>query len=479
MNLKYKVLISIAILLLLASVSSSIINYRFDVDRTQEQLTKVSLPLSVDNIYTEIQQRMIEPLIISSLMSNDTFVKDWTLQGEKSVASIEKYLLEIQNKYSVFTTFFVSEFTKNYYHSTGIIDKINEKNSDDNWFFEFKNGANEYEVNLDYNQNIGSSLIMFINYKVYDYAKKFIGAIGVGIELLDIEYMLNSFKNKYKYDVYFTDDKGEILLFSKSLNKRGNISSIAGLNKHADQILSDKSQIIEYSDDQGNEYFLNTKYIEELHLHLLVEINKKEYMSELNQRFYLNLIASLLVTLLVVVIIIYVINIYQTKLENIAKEDALTELSNRRAFNESFEKLSRLYYRGNIKSITLILIDIDNFKSINDNHGHLVGDRVLKMIAKILKSSLRLSDTIARWGGEEFAILLVDVSDEEALSIAEKLRSAIKENHDFKHILSSEVTISLGVSRLQSTDSQDGLIQRVDAALYEAKKSGKNQVISL
>lgn len=213
MALKYKVLIIISTLLLTASITSSIINFRLDVKSAQDQLINVSLPLSVDNIYTEIQQRMIEPLIVSSLMGHDTFLKDWLLSGEKDVKQIEKYLLAIQNKYNVFTTFLVSDFTKNYYHSTGLIDVVNEKNKDDAWFFNFKNSAKDYEINLDYNQNLGSSLIMFINYGVMDYAKQFIGVTGIGIELLDIEKMLHSFKQKYKYDVYFVNKKGEIILF--------------------------------------------------------------------------------------------------------------------------------------------------------------------------------------------------------------------------------------------------------------------------
>ncbi len=85
MNLKYKIIAVIVVLLLSVSIVSSVVNYRIDVRATQQQLQNISLPLSIDNIYTEIQQRMIEPLIVSSLMSHNTFVKDWILDGERDV----------------------------------------------------------------------------------------------------------------------------------------------------------------------------------------------------------------------------------------------------------------------------------------------------------------------------------------------------------------------------------------------------------
>lgn len=131
MRLKTKVVLIISSLLLCVSIVGSLINYVKSVDATQEQLLHTSLPLSVDNIYTEIQQRMIEPLLVSSLMSHDTFLRDWIMDGESDMDGIVRYLTEIQQKYDIFTTFLVSEKTKNYYHPRGLIDTINEHNSAD------------------------------------------------------------------------------------------------------------------------------------------------------------------------------------------------------------------------------------------------------------------------------------------------------------------------------------------------------------
>lgn len=475
MRLKTKVVIIIAGLLLGVSITGSVINYMKNVHDTQAQLQNTSLPLSVDNIYTEIQQRMIEPLLVSSLMSNDTFLRDWIIQGETDLNGVVRYLTEIQQKYDIFTTFLVSDKTKHYYHPRGLIDAINKDNSADAWYFRFKDQPELYEINLDHNANLSDTLIMFINYKVMDYRNQMIGMTGVGVRLINIEKMLTSFKTRYKYDVYFVDQKGEITLFAKELNKRGNIASMEGLNKIKEAIFNDTQTQFEYKDKEG-EYLLNTKYIEKLKLHLFVEINKKEYLNELKKTFYANLFISLLVTLLVTLIIIYTINIYQKQLVQMASEDALTRLANRRKFNEHFEKLYKLYKKG-VNKITLLLIDIDDFKAVNDTFGHLVGDEALVRVAEILRTQLRASDRVARWGGEEFALLLVDVPHENALEIAQKICQAIREDDVLGALLQRPLTVSIGLGELSSFESQDGLVHKVDNALYEAKKAGKDQVV--
>lgn len=475
MNLKYKIILLISSLLLSASVTTSFVNYRIDINSSKKQLKNISLPLSIDNIYTEIQHRMIEPIIVSSLMANNTFLKDWLLGGEKDLNEIKKYLAKIEKEYKLFTSFLVSEKTQNYYHSKGLIDTIHENNKDDDWYRNFKTSLDEYEVNLDTNKAFGKTLVMFINYKLRDYEHKYIATTGVGVELFDIEEMLNSFKEKYHYDVYFLNEDGEIILYSKKLDKRGNISNIEGLKEIKNTIFLKDSTQLEYKGKDGN-YLLSSKYIEKLKLYLLVEINEKEYLDTLRNTFLVNLLVSLLGTLVIVFIIIYAINIYQKQLEKLAGEDTLTSLANRRKFNELFENSYRQYNKS-IKTITLILIDIDNFKAVNDTLGHLTGDKVLVRIGEILSEYLRQTDEVARWGGEEFAILLIDVNKKDAESIAEKLRVSVKEDEQLIELLSKPLTISLGLGELSSGESQDGLIQKVDTALYEAKDSGKDKLI--
>lgn len=163
----------------------------------------------------------------------------------------------------------------------------------------------------------------------------------------------------------------------------------------------------------------------------------------------------------------------QAQLEILASTDPLTRLYNRRKFEELLNhelERSRRYP----SEFALILFDVDHFKRVNDEYGHDVGDGVLKFLAEIVRSQLRKSDIVARWGGEEFLVLVPEADADTAVAIAEKLRCAV-ESGQFPRQL--HITISLGVSLARRNDSANSLVKRADQALYRAKQTGRNRVI--
>jgi len=153
--------------------------------------------------------------------------------------------------------------------------------------------------------------------------------------------------------------------------------------------------------------------------------------------------------------------------------DKLTQLYNRVKLDESLDEHIELYHRYRY-GFSVILIDIDHFKMVNDTYGHLVGDRVLIKVADILKKHLRLTDILGRWGGEEFMIICPETDQKGAILLAESLRS-IMENSYFEKI--KKRTCSFGVSVFNSSDTVESIIKRVDDALYEAKRKGRNRVV--
>lgn len=158
-----------------------------------------------------------------------------------------------------------------------------------------------------------------------------------------------------------------------------------------------------------------------------------------------------------------------------AVTDSLTGLYNRYKFSELFiSEYTTMAKRDN--SMSIIMIDIDHFKLINDNHGHNMGDKVLVQISNILLKYLRNVDIIARWGGEEFIALLPTATVENGVKLAEKIREAIK-SYEMPNGL--KVTASFGVTQVIKGDSMESAIGRADEALYEAKNSGRNQVKSI
>lgn len=160
------------------------------------------------------------------------------------------------------------------------------------------------------------------------------------------------------------------------------------------------------------------------------------------------------------------------QLSHMAAYDQLTGLHNRYFFIELFNK-EYSYAKRHDGFLFLILMDIDRFKNINDTYGHNIGDAVLCEVATLCKDILRAYDLFARWGGEEFVILLPCDTNEDGLEVAEKTRLAVQ-NHTFSHI--GKLTCSFGVSRTVDGDTLETLIERADKALYIAKSDGRNCV---
>ncbi len=160
-------------------------------------------------------------------------------------------------------------------------------------------------------------------------------------------------------------------------------------------------------------------------------------------------------------------------LEYQANHDQLTGLFNRQKFNEIFKKEIKREKRYN-NNLSLIIFDIDNFKNFNDDFGHNVGDEVLKIISKVLLENIREHDSVARWGGEEFLVLLPQTDELGAKNVAEKIRKAIESYK--RDDIPRQITASFGVTRFKQDDNETSVLKKADDALYKAKKEGKNRV---
>ena len=172
----------------------------------------------------------------------------------------------------------------------------------------------------------------------------------------------------------------------------------------------------------------------------------------------------------------------QQSLEAIRAEsltDPLTGLGNRKYFDRSIDAAVQNAL-ANGEPLSLLMFDIDHFKSFNDSYGHLTGDQVLRLVGMSLKQTIKGQDITARYGGEEFAVVLPNTALRQALTVADHIRRAVM-SKELKKKSTGEilgrVTISVGVSMLKPGDDTDSLIERADACLYAAKRSGRNRVI--
>jgi diguanylate cyclase (GGDEF)-like protein len=159
--------------------------------------------------------------------------------------------------------------------------------------------------------------------------------------------------------------------------------------------------------------------------------------------------------------------------ERNAHTDALTGLGNRHWMRTMFEREVVRTLHAN-KALCLMMIDVDNFKAFNDRYGHIAGDRVLVAVAEALREYLRPTDLVARFGGDEYAVLLPDLQLNQARQTAERIRQQIAALSPPS--LSTAITVSIGVAARTDRDDVATLVQRADAAMYDAKEAGRNRV---
>ncbi|MFD2167918.1 GGDEF domain-containing protein [Thalassotalea euphylliae] len=174
---------------------------------------------------------------------------------------------------------------------------------------------------------------------------------------------------------------------------------------------------------------------------------------------------------------LYFENIEKKRMKYLSSHDELTGLFNRRGFKEQIES-KRFFNKRNVDQTAIILIDIDDFKHINDTHGHSFGDIVLKNIARLQLATVRSTDTVVRWGGEEFLILLSNVEAAQVKRIAENIRKNIEKTPVANEEIAINITVSIGIAFSREVSSIEELVELADNRLYAAKGHGKNCIFA-
>ena len=454
-------------------IAISLVSYNASRSTIHESIVNNQLPLTSDNIYSEIQKDLIRPVLISSLMASDTFVRDWVLRGEHDTGEMQRYLKEIMQRHGAFTAFFVSEKSRNYYHAERVLKQVREDEERDRWYFRVREMKAPYEINIDPDLANRDALTIFINYRVFDYQGRFIGATGIGLTADAVQKRINEYQARYQRRVYFVDTHGKVALSSDPELDGRTLTTLDGLAGTAEAILAERQGSHQYRRG-GRQILLNARFIPELNWHLLVEQDEDAALSGIRQSLYVNVLIVLLIAAASIWLTGLTISRYQRELERMAITDKLTGLANRQAFAPLVEQIES-ELRRDPEPLSVILADIDRFKLINDSCGHQVGDQVLARTARMLTRGVRDSDLVFRWGGEEFLIVLRRCTQADALRIAEKLRTSLEADWNADPDAPPHITISLGVAERRAGESIETLIGRSDKALYTAKEQGRNR----
>jgi len=460
----------------LGFISTSMVGYFVARDSLTAQISSDTLPLIGDNIYSEIQRDLLKPIIISSLMANDTFLKDWVTNGEHSTDKIINYLAKIQTSYGTVTSFFISDKSLKYYHSSGVLKTISKDRAADQWYFNAKNMDASHELNIDFDPSAGNSLTVFINYKVLDKQGGFLGITGVGLSLTKVQAIIEDYQMRYQGEIFFVDENAAITLRGSPLTDDIDFNKIIDGRSIAERITGQKNASFSYPQGRHN-ILLDSRYLEEFHWNLVVRKNDRNIDADLYNSLLINLLISLIITIAVLSISWLTLSGYQRRLEVMATTDKLTGLNNRQMFDPIYEQMFKYATRNN-SDLSAVIIDIDDFKAVNDQHGHTFGDEVLIKVAELIKQSTRSSDVLCRWGGEEFVIIMPNCNNTEAMHFAQQLQQNFAQNPFTVAQYSIKIQLSIGLTERLDTDQSKQLIFRADQALLSAKRNGKNQIVA-
>jgi diguanylate cyclase (GGDEF)-like protein len=458
-----------------ALFSLPVINY---LAHRNDMLTEVQsreLPLTADNIYSALQRDIIRPKLIAELMASDPLLINWLESDQTTKQPIFAMLNQRLTESGANTTFLVSEKTRRYYHNSDKSLPIIETNPHDLWYFNFIQSDKIFQANIDKDLLDDNKTVAYINYKIFDENKKLLGATGIGLDINYLQEILRQYQKDFDANVYLVSVDGRINLSQTYIGKNGeNILSIAEYSEVAKQAFDQKNHFftLTHGDDT---YALQTRFIPELNAYVFAERNIDKLLRSAKDTLISNLIICSLITLISLPLILTTLRRYQKTLELAANTDSLTSLLNRHAFMPIIEQAIE-EARRDTQPLCILFIDVDFFKKVNDQHGHLFGDATLVQLANLLSNNFRNSDAVCRWGGEEFSVLLKQTDVITAGNIANKVRENVAKTPITYNNKTLNITISIGIAEYITDENCNAWLERSDKALYAAKNNGRNRV---
>lgn len=470
---KQKINLTISLAIITGFIVIIIINTLAYNAIIKEDIRNIS-KLSSTNIYSEINNELIKPIFVSLTMANDSFLKKWLIMEKNDQAEysdLVEYLVGLKDKYEYNSIFLISEASKDYYHYRGFHKTVSQEDEHDQWYFDFVDGMNTYDLDVDLDEADNNKLTVFVNCRIEDDAGQLLGVVGVGLEMNQVQKILAKFEETYDLEAFLVDSKGLVQVSTNhQMIEVYNINKDEIIKGFSDDIFANQTTLETYRYNENRiDGYLITRYIDDLEWTLMV----KKDTSVLRKALYAQIQEVLLVVFLVLLVVLFISNNvikgFQLRMNEMAKTDELTGLLNRRGFNQV---LYKALFEGEKeeKEFVVFILDIDDFKKVNDKYGHLFGDKVISIIGNQAKKELNNNGMIARWGGDEFSGIIHCDLDMGHI-ILTKLQEKISYNKQFEGY---DISISIGMTMSRFTDTADIIIGRVDEGLYKSKECGKN-----
>ena len=412
-----------------------------------------------------IVEQLIQPVHISQTLAKAKELNDLMrnpLDNEEQIFTTLKRL----NKEFSLNFFIASEISRIQYDSKGKKIELTEGKVD--WYFRYKAQPENAMADIGRWQDPQ----FYIDLKIYDDEGNFLGVFGVGKSLEAFTHVFNEYKKTYGYNFIFVDQNKDITLTSdpELLIKDVTFKNLADLPwfqtlEPEQQHTSLNNLLLQINGQQALIAELNIEPFDWT-LYIITPLQYRQ--TEISRGFIISVV-TLLAVIFGLFLLIYNLLYYFKK--DMQKINILAELGNRNKITLKYEKLM-----SEEQSVSLALINLDNFKLINEIHGRNAGDIVLRQVAQMLQNDTREIDTLGRWAGEDFILLMPNTGPHEAVAVCQKLCVKLAAMTITTGTTSIQITGSFGVSFTATARTLSQVLTAADDALFSAKRDGKNMV---
>ena len=421
--------------------------------------------LFIGEVERDITDSFSDSVSISKTINN-SFIRDFinerdTFSDDEASKYVGRYLDGLKKQFGYDTAFLVIDCTQEYFTEYGRMKVLDLNGEDDIWYSNFKTSGKEMELNVDNDQANGNRITVYNNIRMNDENGNFIGACGVGHTLEALNKDIDVLEEKYELSVALTNKGGVIQVAGNDSLCGTKINPL--FQPYIDDY--DFSQKYEYDLVGSGGYFV-VKYIPEYDWYLCVESPEK---TDEMQHIIMRSLLAALIALVVMVIFISVAMRYQEKETMLFKADsetdAMTGLYNRRAFYEMLEEIKA---HGSISDVSIVIVDVNGLKQVNDEKGHLAGDELIMKTAESIFELYGNHGKTFRIGGDEFAIIITEPLDDVQECVKQIRTRAAKCELEHSDKLSVAVGVARGEDYLEITI--DDLFELADKAMYSDKE---------
>jgi diguanylate cyclase (GGDEF)-like protein len=391
--------------LLLSTIISIFSLHKISKEHTTELLQSLS-----NNVYRIMDDKLTETVNVSKAIANDTLLIDLLEQEEKTDQTqvndrMAAYNSRLKESFSLMWVFIVSDESKAYYTNEGLYRTLDpDNNSDDAWYINFVQMDRAYNVTIGRDSDTPDVWTIFVDARIENEAGEFLGVCGVAVEVSDLEEILRSYEAEYDIDILFVDENGSVQIANGSVAGDGVQEFTLPEDTDGERVIVTKS-------GSRNNYTI-IKYIESLQWYMVIR-DFDPYNRTIDYVLITFNVICFVIFLLIALICLHAIIRRNQEMFAYSYTDGLTGLLNRRSFEDDISKLKK---RPTLKHITFAALDVNSLKRMNDTHGHMAGDELIKAAAVIIRDTFAPYGKCYRTGGDEFlAILDKPVEDMAAL----------------------------------------------------------------